>query len=241
MIKWVGLLAGAMGVLAVGCSPDAESAAVQAAPVRAMASAAAASLAGASMVWTREGVAGLFLDAARAGLSGGVVRSVPQGTTESMGVCVPLNMFDTPRVAVDPRFATVVREIGLPSRGRIIQQGWVLPSVLQAEHVMQAVDKKLGACRYVGAAPVLLRPGQRLWGKPAVYPYPRDANGWKGYRIEQMAKADGERVSVGTEVVLHRGPVVLRLEYVNYVPKTAEDTLRAYNMGILRKVLTRRA
>jgi hypothetical protein len=52
------------------------------------------------------------------------------------------------------------------------------------------------------------------------------------HRIEQTAKADGQRVSVSTEMLLHRGPVVLRLDYVNYVPKTAENALRAYNMEI---------
>ncbi|GAA1686069.1 hypothetical protein GCM10009733_098440 [Nonomuraea maheshkhaliensis] len=240
MIKWVGLLVGAMGVTVSGCGSDAERVAVGAASVGAMTSARVTSLTGASVTWTREGVAGLFLNATQAGLGGGEERSLPQGTTASMDVCVPLDMFKVPRVAVDPRFATVVREIGLPGKGRIIQQGWVLPSAVQAERVMRAVDKKLGACRYSGAAPVSLRPGQRLWGKSVVHSYPRDLNGWKGYRIEQTAKADGERVSVGTGVVLHRGPVVLRLEYVNYVPRTAEGALRTYNMGILRKVLMRR-
>jgi hypothetical protein len=38
-------------------------------------------------------------------------------------------------------------------------------------------------------------------------------------------------------LILQRGPVVLALDYTNYTPKAPAQTLRAYNLSILRKIL----
>ncbi|GAA4567130.1 hypothetical protein [Planotetraspora kaengkrachanensis] len=37
---------------------------------------------------------------------------------------------------------------------------------------------------------------------------------------------------------IQRGPVVLALDYINYTPKTSAQTLRAYNLSILHKILS---
>ncbi|MEU7004246.1 hypothetical protein [Nonomuraea sp. NPDC046570] len=230
MSEWVGSVVVACAVLAAGCG---EGAGV----VMRADQVGTAEAAGVSEAWTREKVVGLFLDAAGAGLRGGEVHVEPQGATAAIEVCVPLNPFDTPRVAVDRRFSTLTREVGLPGKGRIVQRGWVLPSAGRAGKVMKKVGERLSACRYDGTAATSLEPGKRVKGSSFVAAYPRDDDGWRGYRVEQTTSVDRERVSVGTEVLVRRGPVVLRLDYVNYEPNTAERTLRAYNMGILRKVL----
>ncbi|MEU7002666.1 hypothetical protein [Nonomuraea sp. NPDC046570] len=232
MSKWVCTAAVACAVLAAGCGEGAE------VVMRADQVGVAAAV---SVAWTREKVVGLFLDPAGAGLRGGEVHVEPQGTTAAIDVCVPLNPFDTPRVAVDRRFATLKREIGLPGKGRIVQRGWVLPSADRAGKVMRKVGKRLSACRYDGTAATSLEPGKRMKGSSSVVGYPRDDDGWRGYRIEQTTAVDRQRVSVGTEMLVQRGPVVLRLDYVNYEPHTGEQTLRAYNIGVLRKVLARPA
>ncbi|MCT9930439.1 hypothetical protein N5079_09440 [Planotetraspora sp. A-T 1434] len=66
---------------------------------------------------------------------------------------------------------------------------------------------------------------------------PRDSFGWRGHRVEQTMSVNGKRASVSTLLLLQRGPIVLALNYTNYTPTTPEQTLRAYNMTILRKIL----
>jgi hypothetical protein len=51
---------------------------------------------------------------------------------------------------------------------------------------------------------------------------------------------NGKRASVSTVLVPQRGPVVLALDHTNYTPKAPEQTLRAYNLGVLRKILNHR-
>lgn len=240
MSKRIGPLVAAVGLVVAGCGGEAEQA-MPAQPVGGVTASADASPASFSATWTRERVEGLFLNPAEAGLRGGEVHIEPQGTTANIPVCVPLNPFDTPRVMLDSRFSTLTKEIGLPGKGRIVQRGWVLPNATQAGKVMKSVEQELSACRYNGAASTSMEPGQRLSGKSTVYGYPRDAYGWHGYRVEQTANVNRKRASVGTELLLHRGPVILRLDYMNYAPRATEQKLRAYNMSVLRKVITRPA
>jgi hypothetical protein len=57
-----------------------------------------------------------------------MIRTLPQGTTAEVRLCVPLNPFNTPTVAADKHYATANREIGAPGKGRITQQGWAMPT-----------------------------------------------------------------------------------------------------------------
>ncbi|MCT9934959.1 hypothetical protein N5079_32605 [Planotetraspora sp. A-T 1434] len=187
--------------------------------------------------WTKEDVATLFLTPADAGLVGGETRSVPPGTTSRISVCVPLNPLNTPTVPEDKRYATAKQEIGLPYKGHLTQQGWVLPTEAHASTLMRKVGRKVPQCRYSGASNDPMDPGTRISGTSAPEKYARDDFGWHGHRIEQAMSVNGKRASVSTVLLLQRGPVVLALDYTNYTPKAPEQALRAYNMTILRKIL----
>ncbi len=190
--------------------------------------------------WTREDVAALFVAPEEAGLAGGEVRNVEQGTASEIALCVPLNPANTPTVAADKRYSTVRQEITVPYKGRITQQGWVFPNDAEATAIMRLISAKLPRCRYSGTTSAPLEPASRISGNSDTHVYSRDAFGWHGHRIEQIMNVNGKRVSVSTLLLLQRGPVLLTLDYTNYTAKTAAQALRAYNMGILRKVLAPR-
>lgn len=187
--------------------------------------------------WGPREVAALFLNPEQANLDGGEVRTIAAKTTRDLFVCTPLNPFETPTVTVGKRYATAGSEIGVPYKGRIVQQGWVMPSEAAATAVMKKVSRKVPECRYSGSAPSVLQPGTRLSGVSVPHVYPRDEYGWSGYRIEQTLSTNNRRASVNTRLLIQRGSVVLALEYVNYTRKTHERLLRKYNMSILNKIL----
>lgn len=184
-------------------------------------------------------VAELFLDPAQANLAGGEIRSVAAGSTGRVLLCVPLNPFKTPAVTVAKRYATAGREIGVPYKGRITQQGWVMPSEAEAAILMKKMARRLPECRYSGSAASILQQGARVSGISAPHTYERDEYGWKGHRIEQTLSTDNRRASVSTRLLIQRGPVVLALEYINYTRKTHEQRLHEYNMTVLQKILRR--
>ncbi|MEW9533626.1 hypothetical protein [Microbispora sp. NPDC049125] len=179
----------------------------------------------------------LFLTPATASLSGGETRTVPAGTITNLDVCVPLDPMNTPTVAIDKRYATAKQEIGLPYKGHLTQQGWILPTDADAAHVMKQVRRNLPRCRYSGSTNSPMDPRTRISGTSTPEKYARDSFGWHGHRIEQTMNRNGERASVSTLLLLQRGPVLLALDYTNYTPKTPEQKLRAYNMTVLSKVL----
>ncbi|MEV7969663.1 hypothetical protein AB0O34_27340, partial [Sphaerisporangium sp. NPDC088356] len=186
--------------------------------------------------WTREDVTALFLTPATAGLSGGETRTVPEGTITNLDVCVPLDPMNTPTVAIDKRYATAKQEIGVPYKGHLTQQGWVLPTNADAAHVMKQVRRNLPRCRYPGSMNAPMDPRTRISGTSRSAKYARDSFGWHGHRIEQTMNRNGERASVSTLLLLQRGPVLLALDYTNYTPKVPEQKLHSYNLGVPRKI-----
>lgn len=192
----------------------------------------------AASAWTRESVAEMFLSPAQAGLAGGTSRTIPPAEIDHLSVCLPRNPFlETLDVPIDRRYATVRQETGLPDKGRLAQQGWVLPSEAEAARIMHRVRQKLPRCRYTGTLTDPADAYVRIRSVSTTHRYPEDSFGWHGHRIELTMFRDGERVSVSTALLLRRGPVLLALDYVNYRREATEQRLRAYNLGILRKVL----
>jgi hypothetical protein len=183
----------------------------------------------------------LFLSPTEADLAGGHMRTVPEGTLTQLSVCVPLNPLNTPSVPVDKRYASAKREITVPYKGHLTQQGWVLPSEADASALMRQVARRLPQCRYQGSASDPVDPTKKISGSSTTQAYQPDGFGWHGHQIEQLMNVNGERTSVSTVLVVQRGPVVLALDYTNYAPKAPERILRAYNLGILRKILDRPA
>jgi hypothetical protein len=110
-----------------------------------------------------------------------------------------------------------------------------------ASALMKQVSRKLPQCRYNGSASDPVNPARRISGISNPQAYEPDAFGWHGHQIEQLMNVNGKRTSVSTVLILQRGPVLLALDYTNYTPKAPEQTLRAYNLGILRKILARPA
>ncbi|WP_203958163.1 hypothetical protein [Planotetraspora mira] len=186
---------------------------------------------------TDEDVASSFLDPAEAGLAGGETRTIPAGTLSKLSICVPLNPLNTPEVAVNKRYATAKEEITVPYKGHLTQQGWVLPSEAAASALMKQVTRRLPQCRYNGSASDPVDPTRRISGISNPKTYEPDAFGWHGHQIEQLMNVNGERASVSTVLILQRGPVVLALDYVNYTEKAPAQTLRTYNLSVLRRVL----
>jgi hypothetical protein len=239
MNRGTSLAIATLTVIVAGCAPGAQPGATHA-TTAASAPTPAAMPASVTEKWTRAKVTSLFLDAPAAGLDGGELRIEPEGTAASIHVCVPLNPFDTPTVPVDKRYSTAAHEIRVPGKGHITQRGWVLPTPAAARTIMNKIAKKLPACRYHGNATVHLEPGKRIAATSTTHRHPPD-HAWRGHRIEQVTFTNGKRASVGTDLLLRRGPVILRLTYLNHTPKTNEATLRTYNATVLRKVLARSA
>jgi hypothetical protein len=154
-----------------------------------------------------------------------------------MNVCVPLNPMNTPSVPVDKRYATAKRDITVPYKGRLTQQGWVLPSEADASALMRQVTRRLPQCRYNGSTSDPVDPTKKVSGTSTTQAYETDGFGWHGHQIEQLMNVNGERASVSTVLVLQRGPILLARDYTNYTTKTPEQALRAYNLGVLRKIL----
>ena len=110
-----------------------------------------------------------------------------------------------------------------------------------ASALMKQVSRKLPQCRYNGSTSDPVDPARRISGISNPKTYEPDAFGWHGHQIEQLMNVNGKRISVSTVLILQRGPVLLALDYTNYTPKAPEQTLRTYNLGILRKILARPA
>ncbi|GAA1276681.1 hypothetical protein Psi02_00320 [Planotetraspora silvatica] len=229
MTSFVGLFA----LMAAGCGASTE----RAPHIDTPSAAKPSPIAYSAQSETREDVTALFLDPAEAGLSGGETQTVPEGTLSRLNICVPLNPLNTPGVPVDKQYATAKEAFTVPYKGRLTQQGWVLPSEAAASTLMKQVNRKLPQCRYSGSTNDPVDPTRRISGVSRPQTYEPDAFGWHGQQIEQLMNVNGERTSVSTVLILQRGPVILALDYTNYEPKEPEQTLRAYNLGVLRRVL----
>ncbi|MCG5216587.1 hypothetical protein [Streptosporangium sp. KLBMP 9127] len=224
-------LIGLFGLLASGCGAGGAAAVGSGEKSQSSGSAAAATK------WTPEKVSALFLDAAGAGLTGGKSHTVPQGTIDKIILCVPLNPLKMPTVPVEKTHSTTGQESGVAGKGRIVQEGWVLPDEAKATELSRQIDSKMSECRYSGSTQALFDKDVRVDSSSTTHAYPRDEFGWQGHRIEQTMALDRKRNSVSTELLVRRGPVILRLHYINYTPKTAEPELRSQNLSVLRKVL----
>jgi hypothetical protein len=187
--------------------------------------------------WTREKVTTLFLDPAAAGLEEGKSQTIPQGTTAKIDVCVPFDPMNVPAVPVDQNYSTAAHDTDLEGKGRLVQQAWVLPSDDEAAALSKQIADKVVDCRYSGATHVMPDHDARIDGSSTTYPYPRDRYGWRGQRVEQTTAVERERSSVSTQLLLQRGPVILRLHYTNYGKKAPAPKLRDYNMSVLSKAL----
>ncbi|GII56027.1 hypothetical protein Pth03_44160 [Planotetraspora thailandica] len=186
-------------------------------------------------------VTDLFLTPAEADLTGGYTRTVAEGTLTQLGVCVPLNPMNIPSVPVDKHYATAKQEIGVPYKGHLTQQGWVLPNEADASALMKQVTRRLPQCRYHGSTSDPVDRTKKISRTSTAQAYQPDGFGWHGHQIEQLSNVNGERASVSTILVVQRGPIILALDYINYTTETPEHALRAYNLGILRKILNRAA
>ncbi len=236
MHRWVGLSIVLPALLVSSCGQDTH--AISKAQITDMAT-PASGFAPPPRQWGPHEVAAFFLDPAQANLVGGEIRTVAAGHTGRVLLCVSLDFFKLPAAAVPKRYATSSREIGVPSKGRITQQGWVMPTEAEAAALMRRIRHKLPKCHYSGSAASALQPGTRVSGISTPHTYSLDEYGWRGHRIEQTLSTNNRRASVNTRLLIQRGSVVLALEYINYTPKTHEQQLREYNMTILRKVLQR--
>lgn len=236
MRRWAAVLLGLCIMALPGCGTTGETARK---PATAPPSPSPSGDPSAAATWTRENVAGLFIGPAQAGLDGGESSTVPPASTDRLAVCMPLNPLQGALVVpIDRRYATAGRDISLPHKGHLFQRGWVLPSTADASRVMRQVRAKLSRCRYSGTITDPADAYVRISSTSTTHRYPKDAFGWHGHRIEVTMVRDGRRASVTTALLLQRGPVLLSLDYINYDREATEERLRAYNLGVLRKVLT---
>jgi hypothetical protein len=67
-------------------------------------------------------------------------------------------------VPVDKQYATAKEAITFPYKGRLTQQGWVLPSEADASALMKQVTRRLPQCRYNGSASDPVDPTRRISG-----------------------------------------------------------------------------
>ncbi|MCT9935450.1 hypothetical protein N5079_35145, partial [Planotetraspora sp. A-T 1434] len=114
------------------------------------------------------------------------------------------------------------------------RSGCALP---RSPSLTRKVGRKIPRCRYSGTTNDPMDPRTRISETSSPPKYPRDPFGWRGHRVGQTMSVNGKRASASTLLLPQRGPIVLALDYTNYTPKTPEQTLRAYNMTILRRIL----
>jgi hypothetical protein len=231
MRKWLIFIVGLCGITMTACGQDGQIQTATQSPAGNQTAKA----------WTRESVAALFLTPAEAGLTGGEVTTDPAATSTSLRVCVALDPEQAPTVPMDKRYATDRKEIGLPYKGHLVQQGWVLPTEADATEVMKQVGKQIPRCRYSGSARDPFDNKTRITGTSDPRSYPVDSFGWHGHRIEQTMSRDGKRVSVSTQLLLQRGPVVLALDYIDYTTEVPKQNLWDSNMTVLHKILAHSA